>query len=162
MSEPKRSEPKSAAGALGAGLLFGAGLVVSGMADPQKVRAFLDIAGAWDPSLALVMIGAIAIATPAFAWHGRRRDTPPVLSGAPISSTEPAAVADSKLLAGSVLFGVGWGLSGLCPGPALLSILSPNLKGTIFVVAMLGGIWAQQRIVQRAGQIQRANQDRTV
>lgn len=107
-----------------AGLLFGAGLIVSGMANPEKVLGFLDLAGRWDPSLAFVMAGAIGVAVFAFAWAKRRTLS---LLGLPIQL--PAARAITvRLVAGSAVFGIGWGLAGFCPGPAIVSVGFGSLK----------------------------------
>ncbi len=121
---------------LAAGLLFGLGLIVSGMADPAKVLGFLDLAGHWDPSLALVMAGAIAIGMPAFALARRRSRS---LLGAPMQLPTARGI-DRRLVLGSVLFGVGWGLAGICPGPALVLLGMGSLKGLAFVLAMLAGM----------------------
>ncbi|RQR26147.1 hypothetical protein DIE23_30725 [Burkholderia sp. Bp9143] len=119
-----------------AGLLFGVGLIVSGMANPQKVLGFLDLAGRWDPSLAFVMAGAIGVAVFAFAWAKRRTRS---LLGLPIQW--PAArTITVRLVAGSAVFGIGWGLAGFCPGPAIVSIGLGSVKGIAFVVAMLVGM----------------------
>ncbi len=127
------------ANALGAGAVFGAGLIVSGMYDPAKVLAFLDITGNWDPSLALVMIGAIAVAAPAFALAKSRRDRDhKALFGEPLPAN-PSRRIDLSLVAGSLLFGVGWGLSGFCPGPALLSVGLGATGALPFIGAMLAG-----------------------
>lgn len=124
--------------ALIAGILFGSGLILSGMSDPAKVLAFLDIAGAWDPSLALVMAGAIGVALPPFYWARRLERS---WLGAPMAWPQRHGV-DRRLLGGSALFGVGWGLSGICPGPALISLGSNYLPGVIFAVCMLIGMKA--------------------
>ena len=131
----------NALGALLAGLLFGAGLLVSGMNDPQRVLAFLDVAGHWNPALAFTMGGAIAVAAPAF-WLARRRGRS--LSGEPI--VIPAAkTIDRQLLAGSAIFGLGWGLSGVCPGPALLLLGTSGLPAWVFGAFLALGILAAQR-----------------
>lgn len=119
-----------------AGLVFGFGLLVSGMANPEKVLAFLDLAGDWDPSLALVMAGAVAVGLVAFAAAGRRRET---LLGAPLQ-LPTARTIDKRLVVGSTVFGIGWGLAGLCPGPALVGagLLAP--KVLVFAAAMLLGM----------------------
>lgn len=119
-----------------AGLLFGLGLLLSGMADPQKVLGFLDLAGAWDPSLALVMGGAIALGLPGFAWARRRSHS---LLGAPMQLPTRKAV-DAPLLIGAALFGIGWGLAGYCPGPALVGTAAGLGSAAIFSVAMLAGM----------------------
>ncbi|HEY0822389.1 MAG TPA: DUF6691 family protein [Ramlibacter sp.] len=118
------------------GILFGIGLIVSGMADPAKVLAFLDLAGAWDPSLALVMLGAIAVGSVAFA-RARRRETS--LLRAPMR-LPVARHIDRRLVLGNATFGVGWGLAGFCPGPALTALGMGELKALVFVGAMLAGM----------------------
>lgn len=119
-----------------AGLVFGLGLLVSGMADPQKVLAFLDLAGPWDPSLALVMGGAIALGLPGFALARRRNRS---LLGEPMQLPVRQAV-DAPLLIGSALFGIGWGLAGYCPGPALVGTAAGMGSAAIFSAAMLAGM----------------------
>jgi uncharacterized membrane protein YedE/YeeE len=119
-----------------AGLVFGLGLIVSGMVQPAKVLGFLDLAGAWDPSLALVMAGAIAIGLPAFALAVRRRET---FLGLQMQLPQ-SKVVDRRLVGGSLAFGVGWGLAGLCPGPALVVAGSGDVKGLAFVAAMVAGM----------------------
>jgi uncharacterized membrane protein YedE/YeeE len=119
-----------------AGVVFGAGLAVSQMVNPAKVLAFLDLAGAWDPSLALVMGGALAVATPAFAW-ARRPAARPLLADA-FQIPERREI-DARLLAGASLFGVGWGLGGFCPGPALAALAGGEPRVWLFVAALLAG-----------------------
>ena len=121
--------------ALLAGALFGLGLAVSGMTDPDKVLNFLDIAGRWDPSLALVMGGALAVAVPGFAWVRRRGVA---FTGGAIPPA-PAPRFDTRLLVGSTLFGVGWGIAGYCPGPALANVAHGALEPVLFVLALLAG-----------------------
>lgn len=119
-----------------AGLLFGLGLLVSGMANPVKVIGFLDLSQPWDPSLMLVMGGAIAVGLPGFWWAKKRRQS---LLGAPMvlpSSTQ----LDRKLLAGAALFGAGWGVGGFCPGPALVAASSMLPDALVFTGAMLAGM----------------------
>ena len=118
------------------GLVFGAGLLISGMVQPTKVLGFLDIFGAWDPSLAVVMAVALAVATPGYVLVKRR--VQPLLAGQ--FSRPGKSEIDAPLLLGAALFGIGWGLVGLCPGPALesLATLSPGV--IVFVVAMAGGM----------------------
>lgn len=119
------------------GLLFGLGLIVSGMTDPGKVLGFLDLAGLWDPSLAFVMGGAIAVGLFAFALAKTR--TTSFLGGAmhlPLSRE-----IDRRLAVGSLVFGVGWGLAGFCPGPAIVSAGAGHPKAIAFVLAMLAGMW---------------------
>ncbi|MDG0857443.1 DUF6691 family protein [Roseateles puraquae] len=119
-----------------AGLVFGLGLIVSGMVQPAKVLGFLDLAGAWDPSLALVMAGAIAVGLPAFALAVRRRET---FLGLQMQLPQ-SKVVDRRLVGGSLAFGVGWGLAGLCPGPALVVAGSGDVKALAFVAAMVAGM----------------------
>lgn len=118
------------------GLLFGLGLLLAGMTDPAKVLAFLDLAGAWDPSLALVMGGGIAMGLGAFGLAERRQRT---LLGGPLRLPTASAI-DRRLLVGSALFGVGWGLAGFCPGPALVSLGLGDTRVVVFVAAMLAGM----------------------
>ena len=126
---------KRIAHALVAGAIFGLGLAVSGMTNPDKVLNFLDVAGHWDPSLALVMGAALAVATPGFAWLRRRGCT---LDGGALPA-QPGSRIDRRLLAGSALFGIGWGLAGYCPGPALANLAHGSSDAIVFVVAMLIG-----------------------
>jgi uncharacterized protein len=119
-----------------AGLLFGLGLCLSGMTDPQKVLGFLDLAGAWDPSLALVMVGAIAVAFIAFRVASQRAAS---FSGRPFQLPTSQAI-DARLVGGSALFGIGWGLAGLCPGPAIVNLGYLNQRAALFVLAMAGGM----------------------
>lgn len=122
--------------ALIAGLVFGAGLIVSGMANPAKVLGFLDLFGHWDPSLAFVMVGAIAVGTAAF-FVARRRGRS--LLGSWMQW--PAATGITKrLVLGSAVFGIGWGLAGFCPGPALVALGTGAPKAIGFVAAMLAGM----------------------
>lgn len=128
------------------GLLFGLGLILSGMTDPSKVIGFLDIFGLWDPSLALVMGGAIAVGFFAFALAKKR--TVNFLGGAlhlPTSSQ-----IDKPLVIGAVLFGAGWGLAGFCPGPALVSLASGQIKAAAFVVFMLAGMQLFEMLGRKA------------
>lgn len=122
--------------ALLAGVLFGAGLILAGMANPAKVLGFLDLAGAWDPSLALVMGSALAVSAPAF-WLARKRRH--ALNGEayqiPVSRQ-----LDRRLVLGAIGFGIGWGLAGFCPGPALVAAGALSSKGLIFTAAMLAGM----------------------
>lgn len=111
------------------GLVFGLGLILSGMTDPHKVLGFLDITGLWDPSLAFVMGGAVLVAALAFAIAGRRG----ALARLPVA-------VDRRLLLGAVLFGIGWGLAGICPGPAIVLLGSGSIDGAIFAIGMVGGM----------------------
>ncbi|ERH60850.1 DUF6691 family protein [Pseudomonas simiae] len=119
-----------------AGLLFGLGLLLAGMANPTKVLAFLDIAGAWDPSLALVMIGAIAVAIGPLTWARRHSRS---LLGVPMQLPAKRGL-DRRLVGGSLLFGIGWGIAGVCPGPAVAILLTGQWQVILFTVAMLGGM----------------------
>jgi uncharacterized protein len=118
------------------GIVFGLGLLVSGMANPDKVLSFLDLAGNWDPSLALVMGGAIAVGVIAF---GLIRDRTHSLLGEPLRLPTRKDL-DSRLVLGSLGFGVGWGLAGFCPGPALVAVGAGEIKAVVFAVAMLAGM----------------------
>ena len=128
--------------AIVSGLVFGLGLIAGGMTDPAKVKGFLDLFGAWDPSLALVMGGAIAVGVFAFAaarrrtrsWTGDMMEIP--------SST----VIDRRLIVGGLLFGVGWGIGGFCPGPALVAMGSGLGAAWLFVVAMVAGMVLHDRV----------------
>lgn len=122
----------------GIGLLFGLGLIISGMTDPGKVLGFLDLAGLWDPSLALVMGGAILVGVFAFAL-ARKRTTS--LLGSPMQ-LPTARHIDRRLVLGSLVFGVGWGIAGFCPGPAIVSVGMGQPKAVVFVLAMLAGMGA--------------------
>jgi uncharacterized membrane protein YedE/YeeE len=122
--------------ALVSGLLFGLGLTVSGMVNPAKVLGFLDIAGDWDPSLAFVMGGAIPVAALGYAI-ARRRGKPVC---APAFALPTRTSIDTRLCLGAILFGVGWGLGGYCPGPALASLSFGGTKALVFVASMLAGM----------------------
>lgn len=119
-----------------AGLVFGIGLILSGMTDPGKVIGFLDLAGAWDPSLALVMAGAIAVGFFAFRIARARGIT---LLGGPMKLPD-GEVIDWRLLTGSAVFGVGWGLVGFCPGPAVVATGAGYWQALLFTSAMLAGM----------------------
>lgn len=131
--------------ALFCGLVFGAGLVISGMTETQKVLGFLDLAGAWDPSLAVVMAAALAVSFVGFML-ARQRPRPffarqslwPVKTG-----------IDTPIVAGSVLFGIGWGLIGFCPGPAIADLATGSPAVILFVVAMAAGMIAQNLLMRR-------------
>jgi uncharacterized protein len=122
--------------ALLSGLIFGLGLILAGMADPAKVLAFLDVEGAWDPSLVLVMGGAAGVASLAFAVARRRHLS---YLGAEMQIPD-SRVIDRRLVLGSLAFGIGWGMVGICPGPALVLLGSGSAKGIVFVGAMLLGM----------------------
>lgn len=125
---------------LASGLLFGAGLALSGMTDPRRVRGFLDIFGAWDPTLMFVMGGAVAVM--AIAWHIRGGMIKP-LFGEGFSLPDRTDL-DARLIVGSALFGIGWGLAGLCPGPAIASLALSPAAVAPFLLAMLAGMAAQR------------------
>jgi hypothetical protein len=128
-----------------AGLVFGLGLILSGMANPAKVLGFLDLAGPWDPSLALVMVGAIAVGLVAFTVAKRR-----TLSFLGLEMKLPTSQhIDRRLLGGSLLFGVGWGVAGFCPGPALAALGMGEIKAAVFVAAMLAGMGLFELFEQR-------------
>jgi uncharacterized membrane protein YedE/YeeE len=128
--------PKHYVSALFTGLIFGLGLLLSGMANPAKVLGFLDLAGNWDPSLLLVMGGAIAIGLVAFSIAGRRSHS---LLGQAMRLPLKREL-DQRLILGSLGFGVGWGIAGLCPGPALVALGAGAPKAIVFVAAMLTGM----------------------
>lgn len=128
-----------------AGFIFGLGLLVSGLANPAKVLAFLDIAGQWDPSLAFVMLGAVAVATVAFRVAAKRGRT---LIG--ISLELPALrKIDRPLIIGSIIFGLGWGLAGICPGPGFVLLGSGVIAGWVFIASMLVGLFVAERVGTR-------------
>ncbi|MCF7965615.1 MAG: YeeE/YedE family protein [Methylobacter tundripaludum] len=129
------------------GLLFGLGLIISGMTDPSKVIGFLDLAGAWDPSLAFVMGGAVLIGAAAFTVAKKRQRS---LLGAPMQLSSVTGL-DKGLLIGSLVFGIGWGLSGFCPGPAVVSAAAGQPKALIFVASMLAGM-ALYNMIERRGE----------
>jgi uncharacterized membrane protein YedE/YeeE len=126
----------NALAAFAAGLVFGIGLIVSGMTDPAKVIGFLDVAGPWDPSLAFVMAGAILVGF--FAFSVARRRTRTFFGGA--LELPSRRDIDARLIAGSGVFGVGWGLAGFCPGPALVAFGAGYDQAVVFVLAMLAGM----------------------
>lgn len=124
------------------GLVFGIGLCISGMTEPAKVVGFLDITGLWDPSLGFVMGGAVAVGLVAF-WLAKRRKI--ALDGEPMQL--PAArIIDAPLIVGSVIFGVGWGVSGICPGPGIVDIGFLNPRAIVFVGAMVVGMLAYRLV----------------
>jgi len=135
--------------AFGCGVLFAVGLALAGMTNPAKVIGFLDVAGRWDPSLAFVMGPALGVY--ALAWRFRRRSAAPFLG---VAYPEPASGGiDSRLLGGAAIFGVGWGIAGYCPGPAIASV-TVTAAAPVFVVAMLAGMAAVGRVdrLQRAAE----------
>lgn len=128
------------------GALFGLGLAVSGLINPAKVQGFLNVFGNWDPSLALVMGGALLVFAPGY-WLWRRLGQQQCVLGSAMPKV-PAPIIDKRLLLGALIFGMGWGLAGICPGPALGLLGSFQWQAGLFVVAMLCGFWL-------AGKIQR-------
>lgn len=131
--------------ALLSGLVFGVGLILSGMANPAKVKNFLDLAGAWDPSLVMVMAGAIAIGLCAFALARRR---PRSWVGTPIELPANRTI-DARLIGGGLLFGIGWGIAGFCPGPAIVALGRGMPEAVWFVGAMLAGMLLHDRVIAR-------------
>lgn len=117
------------------GILFGAGLAISGMIDPARVRAFLDVGGAWDPTLAFVMGGALIPMV--VAWTIVRRRAQPIIADA--FHLPPTTPIDRRLIAGAALFGTGWGLAGLCPGPAIAALAVAPVPALVFCIAMALG-----------------------
>ena len=128
-----------------AGLVFGLGLLLAGMANPAKVLGFLDLAGAWDPSLALVMAAAIGVAVLPLTWAKRRS---PSLLGAPMQLPFKRGL-DRRLIGGSLLFGIGWGIAGICPGPAVAILLTGHWQVLLFVAAMLLGMLLFEALERR-------------
>jgi uncharacterized membrane protein YedE/YeeE len=128
-----------------AGLVFGVGLIVSGMADPAKVLGFLDLRGAWDPSLAFVMAGDIAVGALAFAVARKRTVS---FLGAMMKLPTSRDI-DGRLVMGSVVFGIGWGVAGFCPGPGLVALGMGEVKALVFVSAMLVGMGAFEWLERR-------------
>jgi len=129
-------------GYLLSGLLFGAGLVVSDMINPARVIAFLDLGGDWDPTLAFVMAGALLVTFPAFAWLRRRGRS---LWGGGIEATVKGRI-DARLLLGSAIFGLGWGMAGICPGPALAQLVQPSADLAWFLGFLLLGQLLARRL----------------
>ncbi|WP_237387379.1 DUF6691 family protein [Xenorhabdus sp. Sc-CR9] len=119
------------------GVIFGLGLIISGMANPEKVLGFLDLAHPWDPSLAFVMMGAIIVGLFGFALAKRRQYA---LSGTPMILPDQRQI-DWRLVGGAALFGLGWGIAGICPGPGLVLLGAGYAKGFAFVLAMIVGMW---------------------
>jgi len=144
---------RTIAAALVSGLLFGAGLAVSQMVNPAKVLGFLDIAGAWDPSLAFVLGGAVAVW--AVAFQASRRMKAPLFA---LSFAVPTRRdIDLRLVGGAALFGVGWGLAGYCPGPAVSSLALGHWEPAVFLVAMLVGMFAYRFLPQAPSRVLQAD-----
>lgn len=133
--------------AFGAGLLFGLGLWVSGMANPAKVLGFLDVAGRWDPSLAFVMAGAVGVTAIAFPLALRRGR--PFFEGG--FRRAELGLVDASLVAGSALFGIGWGIAGFCPGPGLTALASLTAEASAFVAAMIAGGLLHRLVARPSG-----------
>ena len=131
--------------ALFIGMLFGFGLAVSEMIDPARVIGFLDVAGRWDPTLLFVMGGALALTVPAFPLILRRAR--PLLAA--FFALPTKSKTDGSLMAGAIIFGVGWGVAGFCPGPALAALASGSPSVALFVVAMIAGQWAASLLEKR-------------
>lgn len=131
--------------ALIAGGIFGAGLALGGMTDPAKVVGFLDIAGQWDPSLAFVMGAALCVTIPTYQLLAPKR-AQPLFEKRYFLPTKRDI--DGQLLAGAAFFGAGWGLAGLCPGPAIANLHTANLSIVYFVLAMVSGMWLRDRLVR--------------
>lgn len=130
--------------AAASGLLFGIGLSLSGMADPMRVLGFLRLGADWDPTLAFVMVGALTVTAPGMAWAARRGRT---WQGSPLPARNHNP-ADRRLLLGASLFGLGWGLSGYCPGPALVAGAWGSESAMILLVGLLAGGWLAGRLRQ--------------
>jgi len=122
------------------GALFGAGLTVSGMTNPQSVIGFLDFLGSWNPSMLLVMTSALAVALPAYQMKRAK----PILSDSYVLPSRRSL--DRDLWVGAIIFGVGWGIAGLCPGPAIAAITSGDVSMFVFAAAMVGGMWLRSRL----------------
>jgi len=134
MQPAQRSFALAAVAAL-LGLIFGLGLIISHMVDPARVAAFLDVTGNWNPSLAFVMGAAVIVAVPAFAYARRHRQS---FLGVPFELPNRFNIT-SRLVIGAAIFGVGWGLSGICPGPGIVLAGSLNIGGVVFVAAVIVG-----------------------
>lgn len=132
--------------ALVIGLLFGFGLLLAGMANPAKVQGFLDIAGLWDPSLAFVMGGGIGVALVFFA---KAKKTATTLLTHEAMKLPSSTVIDKRLVLGSIAFGIGWGIGGICPGPALVAVGSGSLGGVLFTAAMFAGMFLFEKLEKK-------------
>lgn len=141
----KTSRNSQLVSSLAAGVLFGLGLAVSQMVNPAKIIGFLDVAGKWDPTLLFVMGGAVAVTMPAFRWVVKRPY--PLFAAAFVLPTKKDI--EPRLVIGAALFGVGWGLAGLCPGPAITALVTLALPIFAFLVAMLAGAFAYDRLASR-------------
>ncbi|WP_297576802.1 DUF6691 family protein [uncultured Deefgea sp.] len=132
--------------ALITGLIFGLGLLLAGMASPSKVQGFLDITGLWDPSLAFVMMGGIAVAVIFFTLAKKRTTTLVTHEAMKLPNNQ---TIDARLILGSVAFGAGWGIAGICPGPALVIVGAGSVGGIIFFIAMWAGMNLFERLQTR-------------
>lgn len=141
----EKSMMKTLLAALAAGLLFGLGLGISEMLSPARVLGFLDVTGRWDPTLAFVMGGALLVTFPAFRLANRMQK--PLFEGKFVLPTRKDI--DAKLVQGAVLFGIGWGLAGLCPGPAVTGLASLNTEVLLFFVAMLAGMALHKQLMEK-------------
>lgn len=130
---------------LASGTIFGAGLTIGGMTDPARVRGFLDLFGAWDPTLAFVMGGAVLVM--ALAWFIQRRMPRPAFADG--FSLPDRSDLTARLVGGSALFGIGWGIAGLCPGPGFAALAIAPASAAIFVIAMLAGMLAVRMVEGR-------------
>ncbi|MBM5570862.1 MULTISPECIES: DUF6691 family protein [Deefgea] len=128
------------------GLLFGLGLLLAGMASPSKVQGFLDLAGVWDPSLAFVMGGGIGVALVFFSAAKKRSTT--LLTQEPMK-LPTSNIIDRRLILGSIAFGIGWGIAGICPGPALVALGTGSTGAAVFVAAMLVGMFIFERLQRK-------------
>lgn len=137
------------------GALFGAGLTISGMTDPRHVRGFLDLFGHWDPTLAFVMGGALLVMS--IAWRLRTRMRKPVFGTA--FSLPDRTDVDVRLIAGSALFGIGWGIAGLCPGPALAKVAITPVQVAPFIAAMVAGMLAHRLVDTTTSKTSRIQND---
>lgn len=136
------------------GLVFGIGLIVAGMADPAKVKGFLDLAGNWDPSLALVMAGAIGVGAFAFRVAHQRMET---MLGVELKLPRNVHI-DRRLVLGSVLFGIGWGIGGFCPGPGIVAVGAGEARAVLFVLAMIAGMAVFELLEKRSARARAATQ----
>lgn len=130
-----------------AGLLFGIGLILSSMTDPARILAFLDVTGSWNPSLAFVMGGAVMASLPAF-FYARRRETTPTGHAFSLPERFPITL---RLVAGAVIFGLGWGMSGWCPGPSLVSAAAGSLPALVFIATMAISWALARKIAESSG-----------
>ncbi|PSW18267.1 transporter [Photobacterium sanctipauli] len=134
--------------ALFAGLLFGLGMMVSGMVDPERVIGFLDVAGNWDPSLAFVMGGALLVFVPSYQLLIKPRQSPVCSAEFKVSKSK---TVDSRLVTGAALFGLGWGIAGVCPGPAVTSLSGFNPAMILFIATMLAGMLVGNYVTKAKG-----------